>query len=108
MNAKEEILELLLKKNKQIKCAIIVIGAEYNKNRKTIILKVNYTSKEYDIFINNLDFKYDNGFGGQEIYGTIWFKDNTWANRGEYDGSEWWKVQQLPKIPKELQLNLFD
>ena len=38
-------------------------------------------------FLNDLNFEYDSGYGGQELYGTVWFKDNTWAGRGEYDGS---------------------
>ena len=36
------------------------------------------------------------------LKGTVWFKDNTWAGRGEYDGAEWWEIHALPEIPKEL------
>lgn len=39
---------------------------------------------------------YDNGYGGQELFGTIVFKDGTWLERGEYDGSEWWEHRKLP------------
>jgi hypothetical protein len=46
-----------------------------------------------------LDFEYDNGYGGQELYGTVWLVDETWLSRGEYDGSEWWEHNVLPVIP---------
>ena len=52
-----------------------------------------------------LDFEYDNGYGGQVLHGTIWMDDDTWVDRGEYDGSEWWKWNFLPDIPKYLQEN---
>ena len=45
-----------------------------------------------------MNFEYDNGFGGQELYGTIWLKDGTWCTRGEYDGSEWWEHHERPDI----------
>ena len=47
--------------------------------------------KDVDYFINKLNFTYDRGYGGQELYGQILFKDGTVAIRGEYDGSEWWR-----------------
>ena len=49
-----------------------------------------------------LDFEYDNGYGGQELFGNIWYKDGTWSERGEYDGSEWWEHKVCPAIPKEV------
>lgn len=42
------------------------------------------------------DINYDNGYGGQELFGTIVFKDGTWLERAEYDGSEWWAHRKLP------------
>jgi hypothetical protein len=32
----------------------------------------------------------------------IWFKDGSWATRGEYDGSEWWEYHKLPQVPTYL------
>jgi hypothetical protein len=93
-NARKEMLELL--KGKEIKCAKVT-----NEHR-TIVLKVGYDEEDYAKFLNDLNFEYDSGYGGQELYGTVWFKDNTWAERGEYDGSEWWEVRSLPDITKEL------
>lgn len=67
-----------------------------------ILLKVGYTTEEYNAFLNELDFDYDAGYGGQELYGTIWLTDGTWFTRGEYDGSEWWDFNSLPEIPEDL------
>lgn len=99
-NAKEEMLELL--KGKEIKCAKITTEKSWDEEPRTIILKVGHNEEDYAKFLKDLDFVYDSGFGGQELFGTVWFKDNTWAERGEYDGSEWWVVRSLPDIPKEL------
>lgn len=101
-NAREEMLKLL--KGKEIKCAEVTTGIGwYEEDRhRTIVLKVGHDEKDYAKFLNDLNFEYDSGYGGQELYGTVWFKDNTWAGRGEYDGSEWWEVHSLPDIPKEL------
>ena len=101
-NAREEMLELL--KSKEIKCATVTNGGSWldAHERRTIVLKVGYTADDYEKFLKELDFNYDSGYGEQELFGTVWFKDNTWAGRGEYDGSEWWERHSLPDIPKEL------
>lgn len=38
------------------------------------------------------DIRYDSGYGTQEVYegAKIVFKDGSWLERREYDGSEWW------------------
>ena len=84
-----------LLEDKQIKCATI-------RGPKIIILKVEHSKEDYEKFLKELDFNYDGGYGCQELFGTVWFKDSTWAGRGEYDGSEWWEYYRLPNIPKEL------
>ena len=94
INAREELLEILEKKKineKKIKCAYIICGKE-------IILKIDYTEEEYENFLNELDFKYYAGYGGQELYGHVWFDDNSWLERWEYDGSEGWKYKKSPPI----------
>lgn len=65
-------------------------------------LKVGYSSEDFENFLDQIDFEYDNGFGCQELFGTIWYEDGTWSSRGEYDGSEWWEYNSCPKIPKEF------
>ena len=100
MNAKKELLTAI--NGKEIKCAIIKHLVEYGKKPKTIRLNVGYTMTDYNRFLDELDFEYDNGYGRQELFGTVWFEDGTWADRGEYDGSEWWKHYKLPDVPEEL------
>lgn len=92
LNAKKELLEAV-KDTAKIKCASIACGGRES------ILKVNHTNDEYNDFLNSLDFEYYSGFGGQELYGTVWLEDGTWLSRGEYDGSEWWEHNVLPDIP---------
>ena len=93
-NAREELLKLL--KGKEIKCAKVTTDS------RTIVLKVGYDEVDYAKFLNDLNFEYYSGYGGQELFGIVWFKDNTWAGRDEYDGSEWWVIYSLPDIPSEL------
>lgn len=40
--------------------------------------------------IPDLDVEYDSGYGSQNLFGLVLFKDNTWLERFEYDGSEAW------------------
>ena len=103
VNAKKELLGLLKRVNDSIKCASIRCGEEYSKDRTSIDLKEGYSPTESKEFFHRLDFEYDNGFGGQHVYGTIWLmKENTWLERGEYDGSEWWEYKECPIIPDHL------
>lgn len=62
-----------------------------------IELRSTRTERDELTFLNSLaSINYDNGYGGQELFGTIVFKDGTWLERGEYDGSEWWEHRKLP------------
>ena len=45
-----------------------------------------------------LDRQYDDGYGCQELFGTVLLKDGVWMTRGEYDGSEWWELNIPPKV----------
>lgn len=94
-NAKEEFLEETAEE--EIKCATI---RHYSRGES--LLKIDYTDAELNRFLDSLNYTYDNGFGGQELYGTIWYKDGTWSDRGEYDGSERWVYNSVPCIPPEL------
>lgn len=46
------------------------------------------------------DIRYNAGYGTQHVYGTVWFSDGSWAERVEYDGSEWWGDYRRPPIPE--------
>jgi hypothetical protein len=90
----------------------VIVGAtvkaakiEYCEHYNTINvfhLKRGYSAADYDNFIKSLDFEYDDGYGGQELYGVIWYEDGTWSSRGEYDGAEWWVHNKCPDIPNDL------
>jgi hypothetical protein len=107
-NAKQEFLHNIDIEN--IKCVEITYNPsglwemydEESPLSKSIFLKQNYSNQDLMNFLENLDFNYDSGFGGQELYGTIWLKDGTWYTRGEYDGSEWWQYHCCPTIPQQL------
>lgn len=100
MTAKKELLGVI-KKKARIKCAIILNGPEYKKQKK-YILKVNHSDIDLGNFLDSLDFEYDHGYGSQELFGTVWLEDGTWLERGEYDGSEWWEYKKTPDIPVKL------
>jgi hypothetical protein len=115
-NAKQELLRhlagLQVMKGRfiPIKCALIRTerNSYWDDNDNyvqpaPILLKEDYSADEYTEFLNKLNFEYDDGYGGQELYGTIWLmEENTWYERGEYDGSEWWEYKECPKVPNEL------
>jgi hypothetical protein len=97
MNAKKEFLNHI--GNERVLCAYISINNDvYN-------LLTGYTSDEFSEFISKLDFDYDDGYGGQNLFGTIWYINGNWSDRGEYDGSEWWEYRQVPQIPDFLDRN---
>lgn len=92
MNAKEELIEHIGDRN--VKYVHIIFGDEYSKDRRTI-------SGTLTDVLPLLNFEYDEGYGGQNLFGNIWYVDGTWSERGEYDGSEWWDYKCCPVIPKE-------
>lgn len=103
-NAKEELLRAI--EGKQMKCAVIKVERDWmaddEEYMRTFLLMVDNTDEEVQEFLNDLDFDYDAGYGLQRIFGTVWFTDGTWLERGEYDGSEWWELKECPEIPSIL------
>lgn len=100
-NAKREFISHI--GSKDVLCVNIlwVNSADSDKSSK-FILPLGYSGKDFSNFLIALSFNYDDGYGGQELFGTIWYKDGSWSSRGEYDGSEWWNYNICPKIPSEL------
>jgi hypothetical protein len=96
INAKEEFVRHT--KSKVIKCAYIEL--DYEDERFS--LTTGYTEDEYNQFLSDIDREYNNGYGGQELDGMIWYEDGTWTTRGEYDGSEWYEYHEVPDIPDFL------
>jgi hypothetical protein len=103
-NAAEEFLEHT--GDRQVLCATIYFGnptwacAEFAPLE--VNLPINFSEKQFTEFISKLDVNYDAGYGGQELFGTIWYTDDTWSSREEYDGSEWWNHNSVPEIPNQL------
>jgi hypothetical protein len=100
-NAKNEFMEEV--KGKVVLCADITFGEEHWSSDEILricTLAVGYTAEEYLKFLDSLDFTYDNGYGGQELFGLILCEKDIWITRGEYDGSEWWETHSLPDVPK--------
>jgi len=102
MNAKEEFLSKV--SMEQVICAYICSMDDYGDEppRQNAILKKGFTEEDWNAFLKQIDFNYNNGFGGQELDGCIWLTNNQWYDRGEYDGSEWWQFHSYPEIPVSL------
>jgi len=115
-NAKLEFESALIKSKKtleDIKCATISIEAcnkrcmeqfkQYeDPDPVNIKLTLSHTQEQAQEFLDKLDVVYDCGYGGQELFGTVWFTDGTWFTRYEYDGSECWQLILCPEIPEDL------
>lgn len=86
INAKKELLEHI--GNSKVEFVKITVK-RWNKEP----LQVEGTLEEV---LPKLNFKYDDGYGSQELFGYIWYADGTWSDRGEYDGSEWWQHHSCP------------
>jgi len=56
-----------------------------------------YSMSWYE-FTKVADIEYDSGYGGNEIplELTVVFTDESWMQRAEYDGSEWWDYHRVP------------
>lgn len=100
-NAAREFIEHIA--DRKVKCALIHDDADrYGGDVKQVILPVGHSEDDFNRFISQLNFNYDSGYGGQSLFGTIWYMDGSWSDRGEYDGSEWWNHQSVPEIPEEV------
>lgn len=68
------------------------------ENTKVATLPSKRTKEDEIRFLETLkEINYDNGYGMQQLFGTIVFKDGTWLKRSEYNGSEWWAHYKLPE-----------
>jgi len=110
MNAKEEFLEKIEENSLQVKCAMITFDPPSKSDKFVeqlhILLNIGYSSKDFNDFLNKLDFEYDNGIGFQNLYGRVWFTDDTWMDRDECNGAEWWVHRKMPTIPEELKYKI--
>ena len=97
MNTKLEFLNLT--KSNKLLCSTITLSYYDFNGSTTFNLKPGYTPEEYNLFIKHLDFDYDDGFGSQHLFGTIWCDNGVWFDRHEYNGSECWNFHKYPIIP---------
>lgn len=100
-NAKEELLRIVNRHNLDIIGAYIEFGEYYGDEDKafnTFVLNPLYKKEDFDNFLKFMDREYNSGYGGQEIYGIVYCENGIWMDRGEYDGSEWWQVNQYPDM----------
>lgn len=71
----------------------------YAEDRRAI-LKSNRTLEDEEEFLNILEsINYNEDYGMQELFGNVVFKDGTWLERYEYDGSERWVLNRCPNEP---------
>ena len=98
MNAREEFIQHTQCAKSPIKCATIETISFGYKVTRVANLGINHSPEDMDRFLNELNFEYNEGYGSQTLFGTIWYTDGTWSTRGEYDGSEWWVHHKCPAI----------
>ncbi len=91
VNLKDETIQMLEHLH-QTPDDIIFIGNEYTGERCT-----------WEQFCELADQDYDCSFGRAEVRRdlVIVFKDKYKLYREEYDGSEWWDIQQPFRMPQE-------
>src|ERR1700760_2941294 len=106
-NAKDELLKFLKEHRVDLLCAEIEeVYYDIDKSkRKSWLLSTKYSPDDLNQFLEMLDFKFDGGYGSQYLGGTLWLDDGGYADRGEYDGSEWWEYHKTPAIPDYLDLD---
>lgn len=90
-NVKTEIEIFLEKFNKQLS----FIRIEYTTHGYENHLIYNGYTKVIPEVLATIN--YYSGYGMQHIYGYMLFTDNSWATRHEYDGAEYWVLQEPPK-----------
>ena len=83
----------------------VISYAPYYANEYTTTLRPNRTIDDIKKFIDELEsIYYDNGYGTQCLYGNVVYKDGTWLERWEYDGSEGWSHKSCPAEPDWAEL----
>ena len=78
------------------------VAADITAFDKRICLKAGYSESDFEAFLKQLDFEYDDGYGTQYVDGIVWLEDGKWLEREEYDGSEEWRHMGYPAISEDL------
>ena len=94
-----------MKKSKNIETAYQELVHDIGATGKTIAdikaIRIEFEGKKIHK-LEDLHFKYDGGFGGDEFYGHVLFNDRTWLERREYDGASWWVYMKYPSELEDL------
>jgi hypothetical protein len=99
-NAGEELRKAI--KGYTVTCAFISLGYPHDEDSTAFVLPISHTPEDLEAYLNKLDgIRYDSGYGGQNLFGNVWFSNGEWLSRGEYDGSEWWMHVKCPNVPAE-------
>ena len=101
-NALKELQDKLKTINKTIDNIIALNIAKYKCCEDTPDIKIKATKENIKNAFSNLNFDYDEDYGSQELYGIVLFDDNSWLERAEYDGAEWWEYKKPPTIEEVL------
>ena len=101
MNAKEEFLRATKESGLKIEWAEIhnCQAEEGDEGAVSNALYHGYTEQELDAFLEAINFEYDNGYGGQELFGFVGLSGGAWLERYEYDGAERWEFKEYPEAP---------
>jgi len=59
----------------------------------------------WEEFKEMADVEYDAGYGSVEVLpdSVVVFKDGSWLERAEYDGSEWWEYKKKPEKQEQTE-----
>jgi len=100
-NAKKELQDILEKINKTnddimayniiyLRSSLLSDSPDASVSGKGLITEDNWDK------LGNIEYTSD--YGSQHLYGLVLFTDNSWLERGEYDGSEWWEYKKAPTV----------
>lgn len=107
-NLIDELYDVLNLNNKSVSdiLAINIVNTHYTNDDDIDVLISKVGESENSIiakFSELKNYNYDSGFGSAYFDGSVvWFKDGSWLERWEYDGSEGWSYKETPVIPYNL------
>ena len=90
----------------QIKQLPVCAEIEYVRDvctvSQTVALRKGYTECDLACFYDTLHIEYSRNTDMQNVFGTIWFADGSWATRQVYDdGFEQWAWISRPPTPSQ-------
>lgn len=101
-NAKTELEEVLRDYKRRSGAYFHIVCANIYTDNFRAQLKMDFSTEDYENFMDSLDFEYNAGLGTQNLFGIVWGMENLWLERGTYDGREWWEVCGYPTIPEHF------